>query len=72
MTRHQFDPMSAALGALAVGLGIIVMLGDPVRASSWWAVAAAVLVLGVGMLPWSRRRPARPAGIEDDPPNPSL
>ncbi len=54
MTRHSFDPLCAAAGLLFTGLGILVILGESIRTSPWWLVAVAVLVLGVGMVPWRR------------------
>lgn len=57
MTPHRFDPLSFVLGVVAVGVGILVMVAafddDRTSAGVWFALAA--LVLGVGLIPWSRR-----------------
>jgi hypothetical protein len=60
--RHPFDPVSAALGVLAVVAGLLVMLGEAADLEtdgSWWFAAAAVVV-GLAVIPW-RRRTAAPA-----------
>jgi hypothetical protein len=55
--RHPFDPVSAALGVLTVGLGGLVAtrsLGDFDVNGGWWLAAAAVVV-GLAIIPWRRR-----------------
>lgn len=58
MNRHPFDALSAALGAIAIVLGALVITGHFDRADdqlgAWVAVLA--LVLGLGMIPWTRRQ----------------
>lgn len=68
MRRHSFDPVSAALGILAVAIGILVAstgiddLGDDTGA---W-IAAGVLVVGLALIPWSRWRPRRSGPPDED------
>ncbi len=57
MQRHPIDPVSAALGVLAVVVGLLVAtrsLGG-LDAGGWW-LAAAAAVVGVALLPWNARR----------------
>jgi hypothetical protein len=58
MRRHVFDPLSAALGILAVALGVFVASGeiDELGSDSGAWIIAGVLVVGLGLLPWSRWR----------------
>ena len=57
MPRHRFDPLSLALGVLAVGLGVAVMTERLIHAdgpgTGWW-LAIGALVLGLGVIPWGR------------------
>jgi len=59
MRRHPFDPVSAALGVLALAAGLLVLLGDAAavdtRGGGWIAVAA--VLVGLAIIPW--RRPPR-------------
>jgi hypothetical protein len=70
MQRHPFDPVSAALGALVIVLGLLVALdaldalGDANGSGGWWFTAAAAVV-GLAILPWRR---GRSAGDELDVP----
>jgi len=55
MERHPPDPVSAALGVIAVVLGVLVAADavDGVDAlGSWLAVGA--LVVGLAIIPWHR------------------
>jgi hypothetical protein len=57
MQRHSFDPVSAALGVLAVALGVLVVtgqLGSFDTDGAWW-IALAALVIGLAIIPWRRR-----------------
>lgn len=57
MQRHPFDLVSAALGVLAVALGVLVLsgeLGEFDTEGAWW-LAFAALVVGVAIIPWRRR-----------------
>lgn len=58
MRRHSFDPLSAALGILAVAIGVLVAAAEidglGSDAGAW--IAAGVLVVGLGLIPWSWRR----------------
>jgi hypothetical protein len=54
--RHPFDPISAALGILAVTAGLLVALGEVADVDTggpWWAAAAAGLI-GLAIIPWRR------------------
>jgi hypothetical protein len=67
MERHPFDPVSAAMGVLIVGLGVLVAIDalDGVDAQGWW-FALATLVVGLAIVPWRLpRRAAGPAGDVD-------
>jgi hypothetical protein len=58
MRRHVIDPLSAALGILAVALGILVASGELDELGSdtaAWIIAGA-LIVGLGLVPWSRWR----------------
>jgi hypothetical protein len=61
MRRHSFDPMSAALGVLSGALGILVASAglDSIGADAGVWVAVGVLILGAGLIPWTRYRPGR-------------
>ena len=58
MNRHPFEPLSAALGIIAMAIGLAVITGSIDNISSnggaWLAVAA--LVLGLGLIPRAQRR----------------
>ena len=71
MTRHRFDPLSFALGLLAVGVSIAVIAGrvldaDRPTTGAWLAVGG--LILGLGLLPWTRTGRPDPTGtaVGDD------
>ena len=78
MPRHRFDPLSFALGLLAIGVAIAVIGGgvldaDRPTAGVWLAVGG--LVLGLGLIPWTHTgRPtptggaAGASGADDDEP----
>ena len=59
MRRHRFDPLSAALGVIAVALGLLVAAAeiDSLGADAGIWLAAGVLVVGLGLIPWTRRPP---------------
>ena len=57
MQRHQFDPISAVLGVLAVVLGLLVLTGELAAFDSdgvWWIAVAGVIV-GLAIIPWRGR-----------------
>ena len=80
MARHPFDFLSAALGVVAVGLGVLVSTAsiDRVDTDLGWWFALAALVLGLGLIPWNRRRStddgsgAHPLGRFDTPTSPDV
>lgn len=70
MHRHPFDPLAAALGIVAIALGVLVATADiddlGADAGIWLAIG--VLVVGLGLIPWTRRhRPSDPDPLEDVP-----
>lgn len=76
MKSHRFDPISAALGVVAVGTGALVAF-DAVESTGvgWW-LALAALVLGLGLVPWSGDRSGSRSGAQgrtpDMPPDDTL
>lgn len=54
MRPHRFDPISGSLGLVAVTAGILVTV-DAVRSidAGWW-LAVGALVIGLGLVPWTR------------------
>lgn len=60
MPRHPFQPLAAAVGVVLVALGLVVAMSCVERLHEspvvWFAAAA--VVLGLGMIPWTRRPPA--------------
>jgi hypothetical protein len=68
MQRHPVDPVSAALGLLAVAAGVLVAAGafaDIDDRGAWWLVVAAV-VLGVAIVPWRWRTAPAEAPVPPD------
>ena len=65
MPRHRFDPLSFALGLLAIGVAIAVIGGgvlDADRPTTGVWLAVGGLVLGLGLIPWTHTgRPTPPA-----------
>jgi hypothetical protein len=57
VTRHRFDLIAAALGVIAVTIGLVVATGavDSMDAGDGWWFAVGALVLGIALIPWSRR-----------------
>ena len=62
MNRHPIDTLSAALGAVTVGAGVLVMTDalDRIDNDSGWWFAVGALVVGLGLIPWNRRQQAEP------------
>jgi hypothetical protein len=59
MRSHPFDAVSAALGLIAAAIGALVAFGGTDSIDTGWWLAVGALVLGVGIVPWTRsRRPA--------------
>ncbi len=58
MNRHRFDAISVVFGAIVATLGVLVAAGslDGIDADAGTWGAAAALALGLGMIPWARRR----------------
>ena len=70
MQRHRFDPLSAALGILAIAIGVLVATAqfDELGSDAGAWVVAGILLVGLGFVPWSRwRNRATPA---DEPSSP--
>ena len=67
MRRHTFDPLSAALGILAIAVGVLVASAefDEVGSDAAGWVIAGVLLVGLALVPWSRLRPRR--APDDEP-----
>ena len=64
MRPHSFDPVSAALGVIAVTIGALVAFGGTDSIDTGWWLALGALVLGVGLVPWTRHAPP-PSGATD-------
>ena len=68
MKRHPIDQVSAVLGVVTIAIGIAVIGGahpaDLQSDGGTW-VAAAALLLGVGLVPW-RHRPSSAGDTSDD------
>ena len=58
MRSHPFDPVSAALGLVAGAIGALVALGGTDSIDTGWWLALGALVLGLGLVPWTRGRRA--------------
>ena len=73
MRSHPFDPVSAALGLVAGAIGALVALGGTDSIDTGWWIALGALVLGLGLVPWTRGRDADDGDVEsaDDPSDPS-
>ena len=73
MRPHSFDPVSAALGLIAVTIGALVAFGGTDSIDTGWWIALGALVLGLGLVPWTRGRDAVDGDVEsiDDPSDPS-
>ena len=73
MRSHPFDPVSAALGLVAGAIGALVALGGTDSIDTGWWIALGALVLGLGLVPWTRGRDAVQGDAEstDDPSDPS-
>ena len=60
MRSHPFDPVSAALGLIAGAIGALVALDGTDSIDTGWWLALGALVLGLGLVPWTRgRQPVR-------------
>jgi hypothetical protein len=57
--RHRIDPLSAGLGATAAAAGVMVAAdrADWIVDNQVWWIATVTLLLGVALVPWSRRNP---------------
>ena len=58
MNRHPFEPLSAALGIIAIAIGLAVMTGstDDIASNGGAWLAVPALVLGLGLIPRAQRR----------------
>ena len=70
MNRHPFEPLSAALGIIAIAIGLAVMTDstDDIASNGGAWLAIAALVLGLGLIPRAQRRitpdVGSPSGID--------
>ena len=72
MRSHPFDPVSAALGLIVVAIGAVVAFDGTDSIDTGWWLALGALVLGLGLIPWTRsRRGRRRRRSADDPSDPS-
>jgi hypothetical protein len=69
MRRHPIDPLSAALGILAVALGVLVACTelDELGSDSVAWIIAGVLLVGLGLVPWPRWRRKSTSGDRPAP-----
>ncbi|HEX4982387.1 MAG TPA: hypothetical protein VFV63_11835 [Ilumatobacteraceae bacterium] len=63
MRSHPFDALSCALGLVIAGIGALVAFDGTDSIDTGWWLALGALVIGVGLVPWTRSR--RPT--TDDP-----
>ncbi len=54
MRSHPFDAVSAALGLIVVAIGAVVALDGTDAIDTGWWLALGALVLGLGLVPWTR------------------
>ncbi len=68
MNRHRFDAISVVFGVIVATLGVLVAAGslDDIDADAGTWGAAAALALGLGMIPWARRRSEGSGQAGDD------
>ena len=61
--RHPVDTLSAALGVVTVGAGVLVMTDafDGIDSDGGWWFAVGALVVGIGLIPWSRALATEPS-----------
>jgi hypothetical protein len=72
MRSHPFDPVSAALGLIVAATGAVVAVDGTDAIDTGWWLALGALVLGLGMIPWTRtRRPDGDADPTGEPTEPS-
>lgn len=72
MRPHVFDAVSAALGLIVVATGAVVALDGTDAIDTGWWLALGALVLGLGLIPWTRtRRADGDADPTSEPPEPS-
>ena len=72
MRSHPFDAVSAALGLIVVATGAVVALDGTDAIDTGWWLALGALVLGLGLIPWTRtRRPEGDAEPTSEPTEPS-
>ena len=56
MRSHHFDPVSAALGLIIGTIGAVVAVDGTDSIDTGWWLALGALVLGLGLIPWTRSR----------------
>ena len=56
MRSHPFDAVSAAHGLVAGAIGALVAFDATDSIDTGWWLALGALVIGVGLVPWTRGR----------------
>ena len=69
MRSHPFDTVAAAFGLIVVAVGAVVAFDGTAAIDTGWWLALGALVLGLGLIPWTRSR--RPDGDPDPVPGES-
>jgi hypothetical protein len=70
MRSHPFDALSGALGVIVAVIGALVAFDGTDSVDTGWWLALGALVVGVGLVPWTRTR--RPVAEDDADPTTDL
>lgn len=62
MRSHPFDAISAALGLVACAIGVLVAFDVTDSIDTGWWLALGALVVGLGLVPWTRGQPSAADG----------
>jgi hypothetical protein len=65
MRSHPFDAVSAALGLVACAIGVLVAFDGTDSIDTGWWLALGALVVGLGLVPWTRGQPSAADGDAD-------
>ncbi len=71
MRSHPFDAVSAALGLIVVAIGAVVAFDGTDAIDTGWWLALGALVLGLGLIPWTRSSTSRHGRTDEPVPRPS-